>query len=130
MTLFCDGASRGNPGPAAYGYIIFQESEIVAQAGGKLGTTTNNVAEYQGLIQGLRKLVELGASEITVKADSQLMIQQLKGVYKVKTPHIKELFDLAQVELKHFSKKTFLHIPREENGLADALCNQALDGKI
>lgn len=127
MTLFCDGACRGNPGPASFGYVIFQADEIIAQGGGKLGTTTNNVAEYQGLIQGLKKLVALGAKEITVKADSQLMIRQLSGMYKVKTPHIKELFDLAQKELKHFTKKTFTHIPREENSLADALANQALD---
>lgn len=127
MTLFCDGASRGNPGPAAFGYVIFQENEIIAQAGGKIGNTTNNVAEYQGLIQGLKKLVELGAKEITVKADSEFMIRQLKGIYKVKTPHIKVLFDEAQKELSHFTQKTFEHIPREQNSLADALCNKALD---
>lgn len=127
MTLFCDGASRGNPGPAAFGYVIYEEGRIIAQEGGKLGNTTNNVAEYQGLIHGLRKLVALGATQITVKADSELMIRQLNGIYKVKTPHIKELFDLAQKELVHFSKKNFTHIRREENSVADALCNQALD---
>jgi ribonuclease HI len=127
MILYCDGASRGNPGPASFGFVVCEGSHIVAKEGGTLGTTTNNVAEYEGLIRGLKKSVELGATELTVKADSELMIRQLNGIYKVKTPHIKVLFDRAQTEIKKLKKVQFIHIRREENSVADQLCNEALD---
>lgn len=127
MILFCDGASRGNPGPAAFGFVVLEGSRIVAKEGGTLGNTTNNVAEYEGLIRGIQKSVELGATELTVKADSEFMIKQLNGIYKVKTPHIKTLFDRAQVEIKKLKKVQFIHIPREQNSAADAMCNEALD---
>lgn len=127
MILYCDGASRGNPGPAAYGFILFENDQIIMQAGGKLGNTTNNVAEYEGLLHGVRKAIELGARSLVIKADSELMVRQLNGIYKVKTPHIKVLFEKAKLELKKLAHVEVLHVRREENSLADELCNLALD---
>lgn len=127
LILYCDGASRGNPGPGAYGFVIFQDKEVVFSEGGRMGTVTNNVAEYEGLLKGLEKSLELGATQITVRSDSQLMVRQLNGQYKVKAPHIIPLVQKAVRLLGQFKKVEITHIPREENSLADALCNQALD---
>jgi ribonuclease HI len=125
--LFCDGASRGNPGPASYGFIIFQSGEIVFQKGGCLGITTNNVAEYEGLVRGLDRCVQMGASEIVVKSDSELLVRQLSGRYRVKAPQLLPLFERAKQLLKQFKSFEVVHIPRAENSLADALANEALD---
>jgi ribonuclease HI len=131
LTLFCDGASRGNPGPSSYGYVIFdEENQVVAEQGRVIGSTTNNVAEYEGLIQGLEHCKTLRASSVTVKSDSQLLVRQLTGQYKVKTPHIAELFHRAKALLTAFSEAHFIHIPREENKRADKLANAALDGRL
>jgi len=128
MVLFCDGASRGNPGPGAYGFVLYHGEAVVFEEGQKLGEVTNNIAEYTGLIEGLKAALNHGATEITVKSDSELMVRQLNGIYKVKTPHIKTLFDEARSLLKQFSSTEITHIRREENKRADKLCNQALDG--
>lgn len=127
FVLFCDGASRGNPGPGAFGYVLFEDGEIVFSQGQKMGTVTNNVAEYEGLLRGLEKSLELGAAEISIKSDSQLLVRQLLGQYKVKAPHIIPLVQKAKGLLSQFKKVEIVHIPREENKIADALCNQALD---
>jgi ribonuclease HI len=129
MMLFCDGASRGNPGPASYGFVIFQDDEIIAQQGGCLGITTNNVAEYEGLVRGLQKCLSLGAKELTVKSDSELLVRQLNGIYRVKAPHLAPLFGQASQLIKQFGKVSIVHVPRAENKLADALANLALDRK-
>jgi ribonuclease HI len=129
MVLFCDGASRGNPGPGSYGFVIYDGGKIVAQHGACLGVVTNNVAEYSGLVQGLKKCLELGASEVTIKADSQLIIRQLQGQYKVRAPQLLGLYEEAREFLRQFRRTELVHVPREENKLADALANQALDGK-
>lgn len=126
-TLFCDGASRGNPGPAAYGFVIYQNNAVVFEEGKRLGSTTNNVAEYQALIHGLKAAIKHGAQNLTVKSDSELMVRQLNGIYKVRTPHIIPLFQEAKELLSNFSSVEVLHVRREENKRADALCNQALD---
>lgn len=130
LTLFCDGASRGNPGPSSYGFVIYENENIVAEVGRKIGPTTNNVAEYEGVINGLEKCHELHATEVVIKSDSQLLVRQLKGEYKVKAPHLLPLVERAQKLLKTFEKVQFLHIPREENKTADRLANWALDGKL
>ncbi|MSP18992.1 MAG: ribonuclease HI family protein [Bdellovibrionales bacterium] len=127
MVLFCDGASRGNPGPGAYGYVLYHNEEIVFEEGQCLGTVTNNTAEYQGLIKGLASALKHGATAITVKSDSELMVRQLNGIYKVKAPHIQLLFQEAKTLLREFKSIEILHIRREQNKKADALCNQALD---
>ena len=127
MVLFCDGASRGNPGPGAYGYVLYHTEEIIFEEGQCLGTVTHNTAEYQGLIKGLASALKHGATAITVKSDSELMVRQLNGIYKVKAPHIQLLFQEAKTLLREFKSIEILHIRREQNKKADALCNQALD---
>ena len=102
-------------------------SGIVAEGGGKLGYTTNNVAEYEGLIRGLNKGLELGIKNIIVKSDSELMVRQINGKYKVKAPQLKPLHEKALQILSRFKSHHVLHVPREENSLADRLANRALD---
>jgi ribonuclease HI len=128
MILFCDGASRGNPGPGAYGFVLYQNETLIFEEGQTLGVVTNNVAEYQALICGLKAALKHGANHIIIKSDSELMVRQLNGIYKVRTPHIQSLFQEAKNLLEQFSSNEVLHIRREENKRADALCNQALDG--
>jgi ribonuclease HI len=127
LTLFCDGASRGNPGPGAYGFVLMEGEKVVSEKGGKLGSVTNNFAEYQGLLQGLAEAITLAATHITVKSDSELLVRQLNGQYQVKAPNLIPLFEKAQGLLKKFSSVSIEHIPREMNEHADRLCNAALD---
>jgi len=126
--LFCDGASRGNPGPAGAGAVLSNpRGEVAAQLARYLGETTNNVAEYQALILGLREAVRLGARKLQVFADSELLVRQLNGQYRVKSPHLLPLWRLAKIELQNFEAYTVSHVPRAENRLADELANQGID---
>jgi ribonuclease HI len=126
--LFCDGASRGNPGPAGAGAALFNPlGEIAAQLARYLGETTNNVAEYQALLLGLREAVRLGAKKLQIFADSELLVRQLNGQYRVKAPHLLPLWRLAKTELQNFEAYTVSHVPRAENSLADDLANQGID---
>ncbi len=128
VVLFTDGASRGNPGPASVGAAIVSISgETIMEISKPLGHQTNNYAEYMALLEGLVACAEGGAKKITVKADSQLMIRQMKGEYKVKAPGIIPLHARCQEVAKLFQKITYLHIPREENTHADRLANEALE---
>lgn len=127
LTLFCDGASRGNPGPSSFGYVILEHGTPVAERGARLPNGTNNTAEYEGLIHGLRHCKELGANSVLVKSDSQLLVRQMLGQYKVKTPHILALVKRAKDLMGAFDRVEFEHIPREQNTLADKLANHALD---
>ena len=129
FVLYCDGASRGNPGPSAYGFVIYENGQTIAQEGQLLGEVTNNIAEYEGLLRGLARAVSLQGEEITVKSDSELLVRQLKGQYKVKAPHLKKLHEQALQLMTKFKKTEILHIRRELNDVADSLCNQALDGR-
>ncbi len=128
VILYCDGASRGNPGPGSYGFVILEGEEAIAEEGRTLGEVTNNVAEYEGVIQGLSRCKELGATEVTVRSDSQLLVRQLTGQYKVKAPHLLPMVQKARSLQKAFSKVIYQHVPREENKHADKLANAALDG--
>jgi ribonuclease HI len=130
VTLFCDGASRGNPGPGSYGYVIYEDGNVIAEHGKTLGSVTNNVAEYEGAIQGLAHCVRLQATEVTLKSDSQVLVRQLNGQYKVKAPHLKEMVERAKKLIATFQRVTLIHIPREENSVADKLANAALDGRL
>ncbi|MCB0416000.1 MAG: ribonuclease HI family protein [Bdellovibrionaceae bacterium] len=130
FVLYCDGAARGNPGPAAFGYVILEGDEKVAEAGECLGIATNNVAEYKGLIHGLRHCLELGAAAVRVRTDSELMTRQLNGQYKVKSPHLVPLFQEARELLRQFQNSQVEHVRREHNKDADAMANKALDKKI
>lgn len=128
--LYCDGASRGNPGPSAYGYAIIKDGEIIAQQSGCLGATTNNVAEYEGLVRGLSHCLKLGVKNLIVKSDSELLVRQLNGLYRVKSPKLILLYQTAQDLLKQLVTVNLIHIPRNENKLSDSLANQALDHQI
>lgn len=126
-TLFTDGGARGNPGPAAIGYVITDGSTVLAEHGTTIGEATNNVAEYTALIQGLTRAKKLGATQVACKLDSLLVVEQLNRNYKVKDANLAKLFTQVWNLAQQFRKVTFSHIPREENAAADALVNQALD---
>ena len=126
--IYVDGASRGNPGPASYGFaVIDAEGEILHEGSDYIGTTTNNVAEYTALIEALRYVLEKNISAVEIRSDSQLLVKQLTGEYKVRTPHIQELHEKARDLLRHLSFYVIKHVPRSQNKLADQLANEALD---
>jgi ribonuclease HI len=128
LTLFADGGSRGNPGPAASGAVVTDESgSVVREIGTFLGVTTNNVAEWTGLITGLEAALELGATEVVIRLDSELVIKQLTGVYRVKHPNMIPLHAKAKVLLRKFRHVDIAHVPRKANAAADALVNATLD---
>ncbi|MCB9798934.1 ribonuclease HI family protein [Candidatus Nomurabacteria bacterium] len=128
MLLYCDGGSRGNPGPAASGMVLTDQAGTTVHAWGeKLGETTNNVAEYTSLIRGIQKAKELGATDIEVSMDSKLVVEQVKRNWKVKEPHLQKLFIQAWNEIQPLKKFTIRHIPREKNKKADEQVNIALD---
>jgi ribonuclease HI len=126
--LSTDGGARGNPGPAAYAYVLEAEDGTVLAAHGEaIGVATNNVAEYRALVEGLRKAVEVGADELEVISDSQLLVNQMRGDYKVKNEALKLLWVDAQELADKLRKVTFTAVRREHNELADRLVNEALD---
>lgn len=128
--LYCDGASRGNPGPAGAGVVLYDpQGELKAQRGWYLGEATNNVAEYQALIRGLKFAQKLGVTRIQILADSQLLVHQLNGRYRVKAAHLLPLWREAKQKLQNFEACAISHVPREANSRADALANQAIDQK-
>ncbi len=129
--LFTDGAARGNPGPAGAGAVIISpDGHVVAKVGKFLGDETNNVAEYMGLIIGLKRAKAMGIKELDVLADSELMVKQLNGDYAVKAEHLKPLHEEAKGLLAAFSEIEIRHIPREENAQADAMSNRAIDERL
>ena len=127
ITLFVDGGSRGNPGPAGIGAVIIRGDRTAATVSEFIGEATNNEAEYQALIAGLKKASEQSAGSIHVKADSLLMVKQLLGHYKIKSSNIRPLHTEAAALLKTFGRVGIEHIPREANAAADRLVNEALD---
>lgn len=130
LLLHTDGGARGNPGPAAIGWVLYDEDErIVAEGADYVGETTNNVAEYEGLIRGLAAAREHGASELDVYMDSELVVKQVKGEYSVKAAHLRELRERAAHALESFSKRSIGHVRREHHrqARADALVNEVLD---
>jgi ribonuclease HI len=128
LRLHVDGASRGNPGEAGFGiHVTTLEGATVAALYGYLGRATNNVAEYQGLLHGLRFALERGAREVEVFSDSELLVRQLAGRYRVKSPGLQPLFREASALLARFARSSVSHVPRERNREADALANQAVD---
>lgn len=128
ITLNFDGGSRGNPGPAGLGIVLSAEDGTPLVTLGKyIGAATNNVAEYMALILGVREAKKLGAKKIRVRGDSELVIRQLRGEYRVKNPGLKHLFDQVQELLNAFESVSFEHVVREKNSLADRLANRAMD---
>jgi ribonuclease HI len=128
ITAYTDGGARGNPGPAGYGVVIADEDdEIIAELKGSLGHATNNVAEYAGLLAALRYAVEHGHPRVRVRSDSLLMVQQMRGVYRVKNQGLQPLHQEAQRLVTQLERVQFEHVARSANGRADALANKAMD---
>ena len=126
--LSTDGGSRGNPGPAAYGYVLESEDGHVLDAHGEaIGTATNNVAEYRGLIAGLESALKRGVDEVEVVSDSELLVKQMLGEYKVKNETLRTLQQEAAELAARFDQITYTAVRREHNELADSLVNEALD---
>jgi ribonuclease HI len=128
VRLWVDGGSRGNPGPAATGYRIeVTDGVVLAEAGETIGVATNTVAEYRAQIAGLRTAADLGAREVEVRADSQLLMRQMTGSYRVKSAALRELWNEARRLASAFERVRFIEIPRAENAAADLQVNLALD---
>jgi ribonuclease HI len=126
--LSTDGGSRGNPGPAAYGYVLETDDGTVLDARGEaIGVATNNVAEYRGLLAGLASALERGIEELEVVSDSELLVKQMRGEYKVKSPSLRELVDEAEFLARKLRRVRYTAVRREHNELADRLVNEALD---
>lgn len=129
-TLFTDGAARGNPGPAGIGVVIRDATgAVVDEIAEYLGETTNNQAEYRALVRGLERAVALGADGVEVRADSELMVRQMLGQYKVKHPELKPLYEQAKGLVAKVAQFGIRHVPREQNREADALANRAIDDR-
>ncbi len=128
LIINTDGGARGNPGPAGIGVVIKSGSgEMVYQYGEYIGEATNNVAEYKALIKALQESKHLGGSELLIQMDSELIVKQMQGIYKIKEPTLQQLAQEVMRLLKHFKSFTFKHVRREFNKEADALVNQAID---
>jgi ribonuclease HI len=129
--LFTDGGARGNPGPAAYGFVLeTEDGTVLAAEGAAIGEATNNVAEYSGLIAGLCKAVELHVPEVEVVSDSELMVKQMRGEYRVKNEALRGLFVEANAVARQLGAVEYRHVKRAHNELADKLVNEALDASI
>jgi ribonuclease HI len=127
-TLWTDGGARGNPGPAAYGYVLEgEDGHVLAAHGEAIGVATNNVAEYRALIAGLEQAIELGVSELEVISDSELLVKQMTGEYRVKNEALRKLWTRAVVAARGMGEVRYTAVRREHNELADRLVNEALD---
>ncbi|HEY1285871.1 MAG TPA: ribonuclease HI family protein [Solirubrobacterales bacterium] len=123
-----DGGARGNPGPAAIGVVVQSpEGEVLEEIGERIGAATNNVAEYRALLLGIRRAAELGASEVELVGDSELIVRQVKGEYRVKDATLRELHAEVAKALRPFESWSIRHVRREHNAGADLLVNRALD---
>lgn len=126
--VYTDGGSRGNPGPSSAGYVIMnRENEVVDQGGIYLGITTNNQAEYHGVMVGLEKALALGARKVDIRVDSLLVVNQMNGIYKIKNRELWPIHRKIQKLIKKFDKVIFSHIKREFNQVADSMVNKVLD---
>ena len=128
VRLFTDGGARGNPGPAAYGYVLENEDgSVLAAHGEKIGIATNNVAEYSALLAGLEAALAHGVDELEVVSDSELVVKQMRGEYKVKNEALRDLSLQASRLARELGHVTYRHVRRAQNELADRLVNEALD---
>jgi ribonuclease HI len=132
VILFCDGAARDNPkGPAGAGALLLNEAnQVVGTVSDFLGVRSNNEAEYQALIRGLEKALDLGARQVSVRADSEVMIRHLNGEYRVKAPNLRPLYAHAVSLLGRFESWNAKHVPRDANRDADRLANEAIDREL
>jgi len=129
LDVYTDGASRGNPGPAAYGFVFVKNNEIIFEDSGTLGKNTNNTAEYYAILSALKKAQEFARASVTVYSDSELVIKQINHQYRITKPHLAELRAELATEEKKFTDIHFRNVPRENRFIrrCDQLCNQALD---
>lgn len=126
LTIYTDGAARGNPGPAAYAFIIEGGGQVIEDKG-RLGSASNNVAEYTALVRALEKAAQIGGRRLIINSDSELLVKQMNGEYRVKSDDLRPLYEQARQLARQFDVVTFRYIPRSQNGRADQLCNDALD---
>jgi len=130
LTVNVDGGARGNPGPAAIGAVLRNaDGEVLEEVGRRIGRTTNNVAEYKALLLGIERARALGASELELLGDSELIVRQVQGEYKVKDATMRELHAEVRRALESFERWSIRHVPRGQNVGADRLVNEALDGR-
>ena len=128
VRLVTDGGARGNPGPAAAAYVLeAEDGTVLAAEGEAIGTATNNVAEYRALLAGLEKAAELGLDRVEVVSDSELLVKQMRGEYKVKNAALRELWEEGQRLARRVGRVEYTAVRREHNELADRLVNEALD---
>ncbi len=127
-TVHIDGAARGNPGPAAYALVLRRPGFPDVEESDTLGKATNNVAEYTALVRALERAIELGVQNLSVFSDSELIVKQMNGEYRVKNPDLQDLYAEAQGLRKKLGRVTLTHVRRAQNPDADRLCNEALDG--
>jgi len=126
--LHTDGASRGNPGPSAIAAVIYLPTgEELASVAKKIGRATNNVAEYRAVVEGMKLARDIGVRELTVRMDSELVMKQLTGAYRIRSKDLEPLAREVAAEARHFAKCSFEHVKREENREADRLANEALN---
>jgi len=130
FTVNVDGGARGNPGPAAIGVVLRDGNEVVEEVGEAIGEATNNVAEYRALLRGIELASAHGASDLELIGDSELVVRQVEGRYKVKNAGMKELHEAVKRALREFDSWSIRHVRRESNADADRLVNQALDGAL
>jgi ribonuclease HI len=130
VVVWTDGGARGNPGPAGYGVVVIgPRGKVLAELTEGIGWATNNVAEYKGVIAGLEHARALGARRVRVRADSLLVVNQLKGLWKVKNAGLRPLWAEAARLAREFERVSWEHVPRERNRRADLLANQAMDAQ-
>lgn len=130
VTIYSDGGSRGNPGPSAAGFVMMNNrQEVIAEGGEYLGITTNNQAEYQGVRLGLEKALELGYKYVDFRVDSMLVVNQMKGLYKIKNRELWPIHERIRTLMTHFDRVTFMHVGRQLNKLADGVVNKTLDAQ-
>src|SRR5262245_59902043 len=129
LTIHIDGAARGNPGPAAFAYVIGRDGAPAIEAAECLVRATNNVAEYTALVRALERAAALGAKRRLIRSDSELLVKQMNGQYRVKNEQLLPLYEEARRLARSFDIVTLTHVRREQNKRADELCNQVLDGQ-
>ena len=128
LIVHCDGAARGNPGPAGIGVVVTDGTgRTVAELAQGIGAATNNVAEYRAAIAGLRLAAERGARRIILRSDSRLLVEQLEGRFRVKNPTLQRLYQEARALIREFEHVAIEHVPRDQNAKADRLANQGID---
>jgi ribonuclease HI len=128
LTINIDGAARGNPGPAAFAYVIARDGRPLIEDAECLGSATNNVAEYTALVRALERSAELGGQRLLIRSDSELLVKQMNGLYRVKNEQLKVLYDQAKALCRRFASVQIHHVLRGQNSHADRLCNEVLDG--